>query len=87
MERSTKGDLLISMNAGYLTDETESCTYRAARRLAVCCFVFVPVLCLYAVSCAEVLHGHQTHHIFLHRFHYTRYYLPLTMRQVMHYHA
>lgn len=87
MERSTEGDLLISMKGGYLTDETGCCTYRAARRLAVCCFVFVPALCLYAVSCAEVLHGRQTHHIFLHRFHYTRYYLPLTMRQILHYHA
>lgn len=59
-----------------LTDVTHAgCfTHRGAGRLAARRFVFVPVLCLDAVGCAQMLHGHQAHHVFLHGFHRNLYF-------------
>lgn len=49
-------------------------TYRVAGCcLTAGCFVFAPVLCLYPIRCAEMLHSRQTHHVLLHDFHFTRF--------------
>lgn len=50
----------------------QSDTHRAAARLAARRFIFVPVLCLDAVKCPELLHGRQALHGSLHAFHHTK---------------
>lgn len=44
----------------------------AASCLTTGCFGFAPVLCLDPAHSAEVLHSHQTHHVLLHGFHFSR---------------